>query len=54
MTDDHERVVAVASGDPDAVLAELVAKAAAIYTRPIAKQYDIAIAGVGAPKDVNL
>ena len=54
VTDDRERVVAVASGDPDAVLADLVAKAAAIYTRPIYKQYDIAIAGVGAPKDVNL
>ena len=54
VVDDREQVVAVASGDPDAVLAELVAKAAAIYTRPIFKQYDIAIAGVGAPKDVNL
>jgi nickel-dependent lactate racemase len=54
VADDRERVVAVASGEPDAVLAELVAKAAAIYTRPIYKQYDIAIAGVGAPKDVNL
>src|SRR5207237_238284 len=40
VTDDRERVVAVAAGDPDAVLADLVAKAAAIYTRPIAKQYD--------------
>ncbi|HVR88162.1 MAG TPA: nickel-dependent lactate racemase [Candidatus Limnocylindria bacterium] len=54
VTDDQERVVAVAAGDPDAVLAELVRQAAAIYTRPISKQYDIAIAGVGAPKDVNL
>ena len=54
VTDDQERVVAVASGDPDAVLAELVRRAAAIYTRPIPKQYDIVIAGVGAPKDVNL
>lgn len=54
VTDDHERVVAVAAGDPDAVLDELAAKAAALYTRPIAKQYDIAIAGVGHPKDVNL
>jgi nickel-dependent lactate racemase len=54
VTDDRERVVAVASGDPDAVLADLVAKAAALYTQPIPKQYDIAIAGVGAPKDVNL
>src|SRR3979411_2759138 len=54
VTDDRERVVAVASGEPDAVLTDLVAKAAAIYTRPIPKQYDIVIAGVGAPKDVNL
>ena len=54
VTDDHERVVAVAAGEPDAVLADLVAKAAALYTRPIARQYDIVIAGVGHPKDVNL
>ena len=54
VTDDRERVVAVAAGDPDAILADLVAKAAALYTRPIAKQYDIVIAGVGHPKDVNL
>ena len=54
VTDDRERVVAVAAGDPDAVLADLVAKAAALYTRPIVKQYDIVIAGVGHPNDVNL
>jgi nickel-dependent lactate racemase len=54
VTDDSERIVAVAAGDPDAVLAELVEKAAALYTRPIPKQYDIVIAGVGHPKDVNL
>ena len=54
VVDDRERIVAVAAGEPDAVLRELVAKASAIYTRPISKQYDIAIAGVGAPKDVNL
>ena len=54
VTDDRERVVAVAAGDPDAVLIDLAAKAAALYTRPIAKQYDIVIAGVGHPKDVNL
>jgi lactate racemase len=54
VTDDRERVVAVAAGDPDAVLAALVVKAAALYTRPIQKQYDIVIAGVGHPKDVNL
>ncbi|MFN2521272.1 MAG: nickel-dependent lactate racemase [Candidatus Limnocylindria bacterium] len=54
VTDDRERVVAVAAGDPAAVFAHLVERAAAIYTRPISKQYDIVIAGVGAPKDVNL
>ena len=54
VTDDRERVITVVAGDPDAVLAECVAKAAALYTRPIAKQYDIAIAGVGHPKDTNL
>jgi len=54
VTDDRGRVVAVAAGRPDAVLADLVAKAAALYTRPIPKQYDIVIAGVGHPKDVNL
>src|SRR5881628_4136227 len=54
VTDDRERVVAVAAGDPDAVLADLVTKAAALYTRRISKQYDIVIAGVGHPKDVNL
>lgn len=54
VTDDAERVVAVAAGDPDAVLDELARAAAALYTQPIGRQYDIAIAGVGAPKDVNL
>ena len=54
VTDDRERVVAVAAGSPEAVLAELVRVGAALYTRPIEKQYDVVIAGVGAPKDVNL
>jgi nickel-dependent lactate racemase len=54
VTDDRERVVALAAGDPDAVLFDLAAKAAALYTRPIPKQYDIVVAGVGHPKDVNL
>src|SRR2546428_2905669 len=54
VTDDRERVVAVAAGEADAVLTELVAKAAALYIRRIGRQYDIVIAGVGHPKDVNL
>lgn len=54
VSDDRERVVAVAAGAPDAVLRELVRVGELLYTRPIPKQYDVAIAGVGAPKDVNL
>lgn len=54
VTDDRERVVAVAAGAPDDVLHDLVDVAARLYTRPIAKQYDVVIAGVGKPKDVNL
>jgi lactate racemase len=54
VTDDQERVVAVAAGEPDHVLVELVIAAEKLYTRPIQKQYDIVIAGVGHPKDVNL
>ncbi|HZP94798.1 MAG TPA: nickel-dependent lactate racemase [Candidatus Limnocylindria bacterium] len=54
VTDDRERVVAIEAGSPDDVLRALVAVGEKLYTRPIAKQYDIAIAGVGKPKDVNL
>jgi nickel-dependent lactate racemase len=54
VTDDHDRVVAIAAGAPDEVLRALVAVGERLYTRPIAKQYDIVIAGVGKPKDVNL
>ncbi len=54
VTDDRERVVAVEAGAPDDVLRALVAVGERLYTRPIAKQYDIVIAGVGKPKDVNL
>lgn len=54
VNDDRERAIAVAAGDPDAVLAHLVRIGSEVFTRPIDKQYDIVIAGVGAPKDVNL
>jgi nickel-dependent lactate racemase len=54
VTDDRERVVAVSAGAPDAVLTELVRLAEPLYTRAIPKQYDVVVAGVGAPKDVNL
>jgi nickel-dependent lactate racemase len=54
VTDDQSRVVAIEAGAPDEVLRALVAVGERLYTRPIPKQYDIAIAGVGKPKDVNL
>lgn len=54
VTDDHERVVAIEAGAPDDVLRALVAVGEKLYTRSIEKQYDIVIAGVGKPKDVNL
>ena len=54
VTDDRERVVAIEAGAPDDVLRALVAVGERLYTRPIPKQYDIVIAGVGKPKDVNL
>jgi len=54
VTDDQSRVVAIEAGAPDDVLRALVAVGESLYTRPISKQYDIVIAGVGKPKDVNL
>lgn len=51
---DSEEPFAVASGAPDDVLGELASKAASVYERPIPREYDIAIAGVGFPKDENL
>lgn len=54
VADDQGRVVAMAAGTPDDVLRDLAAVAAQLYTQAIDKQYDIVIAGVGKPKDVNL
>ncbi len=54
VTDDKGRVVAMEAGAPDDVLRALVAVGERLYTRTISKQYDIVIAGVGKPKDVNL
>jgi nickel-dependent lactate racemase len=54
VTDDQGRVVAIEAGAPEDVLRALVAVGEGLYTRPIPKQYDIAIAGVGKPKDTNL
>jgi nickel-dependent lactate racemase len=52
--DDHDDVVAIAYGAPAAVQDHLAGIAGEMYTAEIPGQVDIAIAGVGYPKDVNL
>jgi lactate racemase len=52
--DDDEQPVAVAYGAPETVQDHLAELASSLYTVPIPGQVDIAIAGVGYPKDQNL
>lgn len=52
--DDHKRVVYVGAGEPEATFQELVAFARTIYEVPVPRQYDVAVGGVGYPKDANL
>ena len=52
--DDQERIVAARAGDPMQAFQELVALARGLYEVPVKQQYDVVIAGVGYPKDVNL
>jgi nickel-dependent lactate racemase len=52
--DDHKQVVYVRAGEPEATFQELVAFARTIYEVPVPQQYDVAVAGVGFPKDTNL
>jgi nickel-dependent lactate racemase len=52
--DDQKRVVAVRAGDPVEAFIELVQVARSLYEVPIPQQYDVAIAGIGFPKDANL
>jgi nickel-dependent lactate racemase len=52
--DDHKRMVYVRAGEPEATFKELVAFAKTLYEVPVPRQYDVAIAGVGFPKDANL
>jgi nickel-dependent lactate racemase len=52
--DDHKRIVYVGAGEPEATFQELVALARTIYEVPVPRQYDVAVAGVGYPKDANL
>ncbi len=52
--DDDKRLLRVAAGQPELAFQELVAFARSVYEVPIRQQYDIAIGGVGFPKDSNL
>ncbi len=52
--DDHKRPVAILAGEPEATFVELVRAARELYEVPIPRQFDVAVAGVGYPKDENL
>ena len=52
--DDEKRVVCVKAGEPVETHRRLVDFARSIYEVPIPHQYDVAIGGVGYPKDTNL
>jgi lactate racemase len=52
--DDDQRILRVTAGDPEMAFQDLVTFARSIYEVPIPHPYDIAIGGVGFPKDGNL
>jgi nickel-dependent lactate racemase len=52
--DDDKRILRVTAGDPELAFQDLVNFAKSVYEVPIPQQYDIAIGGVGFPKDANL
>lgn len=52
--DDHKWPVAILAGEPEATFGELVRSARQLYEVPINQQYDLVVAGVGFPKDLNL
>jgi nickel-dependent lactate racemase len=52
--DDEKRVVCVMAGEPVETHQQLVTFARSIYEVDIPHQYDVAIGGVGFPKDANL
>jgi len=52
--DGKKRPVAVRAGEPSAAFAELVEQARALVEVSVPQQYDVAVAGVGYPKDSNL
>jgi nickel-dependent lactate racemase len=52
--DDNKNVVAVRAGATEEAFMELVAIARSIFEVPIPQQYDVAVGGIGFPKDANL
>ena len=52
--DDDKHILRVTAGDPELAFHDLVNFAKSIYEVSIPQQYDIAIGGVGFPKDANL
>jgi nickel-dependent lactate racemase len=52
--DGDRGAVAVQAGDPVAVHDQLVEVARRLYEVPVPQQYDVVVAGIGGPKDVNL
>jgi nickel-dependent lactate racemase len=52
--DEGGKAVALMGGEPKATFEALVEVARKIFEVPIDRQYDVAVAGVGFPKDVNI
>jgi len=52
--DDQKRPVAALAGEPEETFEALVRAARRIYEVPIDRRYDVAVAGVGFPKDANI
>jgi nickel-dependent lactate racemase len=52
--DDHKRPVAVFAGAPQPTFQALVDLARPMYEVPVPRAFDVAVAGVGYPKDENL
>lgn len=52
--DEEKRPIAVFAGEPEAAFLKCVEAARPVFEVPVPRRYDIAVAGVGYPKDVNL
>ena len=52
--DDQKRPVAIFAGSPEDTFEELVKAAKGLYEVPIQQEYDVVVAGVGFPKDMNI